>query len=128
MNREKGAFLISLVLIYQHVELFHCRYFGLNTALYKRCHYRFTDIPPPDLRVTFMWRSVITTLPAISSTAQNIRGEKFQCVGRTIFMKSKMLLFQIFKIFTFSLSFNHSKWSNSKEKNSFLLIVKADIL
>ena len=56
-------------------------FLGLTTALYKRCHinieYRFTDILPPDLRESQI----------------SVHGEEFQRVGRTIFIKSKILLF-----------------------------------
>ena len=42
-------------MFYLHVEILHRGYFGLTNALYKRCPFRFKDIPSPDLRVAFAW-------------------------------------------------------------------------
>ena len=45
IGKKKNFDFINIVL-YLNVEFLHHGYWGLTTGLYKRCPYRFTDIPP----------------------------------------------------------------------------------
>ena len=104
-------------MFYLHIKILHRGYFGLTTALVKHCLYRFTDIPPPDLRIitTFTHsRSDGPTEHLRKIVKTDHKGQAEVCrwyVGesiiiKTIFINSKMLLF---KILTFLPSYNPFK-------------------
>ena len=96
-------------------------YLVLTAALCKRLHHRFTNIPSPYRRVNTALSSrhyqrlpLRITFRRTDWSFVTIRREVFQRVGRTIFIKSKLLLFlytliistQIFKILIFLPSHN----------------------
>ena len=91
----------------------------INSPTY---HQHTTDIPPTyHQHTTMVYRWIYNdTVCKEQWWAPNICGEEFQCVGRTIFIKSKMILFpykliistQIFKILTFLPSYNPVKTGN----------------
>ena len=78
-------------MFYLIVEILHSGYLVLTAALCKRLHHRFPDIPSPNYhryhRITSDYhRESLSDGPT----------DHLKRIGRTIFIKSKMLLFSLY--------------------------------
>ena len=60
------------ILFYLHVESLDHGYLVLNTALYKRCPYEFTNIRSPNLRVTTVLSPNYQRLPPLQLISRSV--------------------------------------------------------
>ena len=125
------------MLFYLHVEILHHRYNGVHRWFLERLHLYSSTYHGNVTR----WLREGSLMNLVVNVCKRqrwvffIHGEEFKCVCRTIFIKSKMLLFpytliiltRIFNIVTFFPIYNPFNNQIKQKKNTYIIGTNSNI-